>query len=350
MTSTTDIRVTPITSRFGERPKYQVLHELLPLDTPLSIQVDPSNVCNFQCVFCPTGDTELLQKAGRPKGMMEFDLFKKIIDDIKGFPRPLRKLFLHKDGEPLANKRLPEFIAYAKSRNVADLISMTSNVSLLNKERATAIVDAGLDELTASVYAVDAQEYKALTKSFSNYARIVDNIANLHAEKVRRGSHLHIHCKIINTSLSPEQREKFIQDFSPIADSMNIHSIMGWSNTYERDMTLGLTPTTGMGGDAALKQDRRVCPSPFKTLAINFNGDISMCCVDWSHGTSVGNAATDNVVAVWNGTRLRHSRLLHLQGRRDEIEACRGCHYVKGVSMVDDLDEQSDRLISAFAR
>lgn len=349
MTSAGATLEKPISAKFGERPKYQELGPLLPLDTPFSIQVDPSNVCNFRCVFCPTGDADLLQKAGRPKGMMSLQVFRKIVDDIRGFPRPLRKLLLHKDGEPLANRELPEFIAYAKDRKIADVISMTSNVSLLNRERATAIVDAGLDEITVSVYATDAKDYKALTGSFSNYARIVENVANLHAEKTRRGSRLHIHCKIINANLSQVQREKFIRDFSPIADSLNVHSIMGWSNTFERDMTLGLAPMSGMGGDVALKHGRQVCPSPFKTLAINFNGDISVCCVDWSHGTSVGNAVTDNVVEVWSGMRLRELRLLHLRGRKDEIEACRGCHYVKGVSNLDDLDALSEQLIQKFS-
>ena len=40
----------------------------------------PANT-NFKCVFCPTGDSELLKSVNRPKGMMDLDLFKKVVDD-----------------------------------------------------------------------------------------------------------------------------------------------------------------------------------------------------------------------------------------------------------------------------
>ena len=28
------------------------LEEVIPLDTPYSLAIDPSNVCNFKCEFC----------------------------------------------------------------------------------------------------------------------------------------------------------------------------------------------------------------------------------------------------------------------------------------------------------
>src|SRR5512145_2938928 len=59
------------------------LYKQLPVSVPHSLHIDIGNLCNFKCTFCPTGDSILLSKVGRPKGMMSFDLFKKIIDDLK---------------------------------------------------------------------------------------------------------------------------------------------------------------------------------------------------------------------------------------------------------------------------
>ena len=42
--------------------------------------IDPSNLCNFRCTFCPTGEKSLLGKYERPKGVMPFELFSKIIN------------------------------------------------------------------------------------------------------------------------------------------------------------------------------------------------------------------------------------------------------------------------------
>lgn len=75
-----------------DRPK---LEEHIPLAVPFIINVDPADVCNLQCVFCPTGDRELMRKTpGRYHGVMEFDLFKKIVDDIGAFGKPLKVLRL----------------------------------------------------------------------------------------------------------------------------------------------------------------------------------------------------------------------------------------------------------------
>ena len=94
--------------------KFDKLITLLPLDTPLSLLIDPSNICNFQCKFCPTGDKELLKSVNRPKGMMEYDLFCKIVDDIAGFNKKIRKIDIYKDGEPFLNKDVCRMIKYGR--------------------------------------------------------------------------------------------------------------------------------------------------------------------------------------------------------------------------------------------
>ena len=82
--------------------------------------IDPSNVCNFKCTFCPTGDKELLDSVNRPLGIMAYDLFTKIIDDLRDFPGKLKSLRLFKDGEPFVNKRMIDMIRYAKSHTPRD--------------------------------------------------------------------------------------------------------------------------------------------------------------------------------------------------------------------------------------
>ena len=64
---------------------YVKLSEALPLDTPLKLMIDPANACNFKCHFCPTGHDQLLKEVNRPKGVMDFGLFCKIIDDASRF-------------------------------------------------------------------------------------------------------------------------------------------------------------------------------------------------------------------------------------------------------------------------
>ncbi len=45
---------------------------------PYHLIVDTGNVCNLRCALCPTGQ----RKDGRSKGIMSFDNFKRIIDEL----------------------------------------------------------------------------------------------------------------------------------------------------------------------------------------------------------------------------------------------------------------------------
>ena len=58
---------------YGRHRDRNDLSQVLPLATPFSLLIDPSNGCNFRCVFCATGSPELLKEVGRPRGSMKFD-------------------------------------------------------------------------------------------------------------------------------------------------------------------------------------------------------------------------------------------------------------------------------------
>lgn len=317
---------------------------LLPLDTPLSLLIDPSNICNFQCKFCPTGDKELLKSVNRPKGMMEYELFCKIIDDITGFNKKIKKMDIYKDGEPFLNKDVCKMINYAKKKNVAESIQTTSNGSLIDENMAIDIINSGLDVIRISVEHVSDKGYKDITKTFSNYETIKKNVGFLFNEKEKRNSHLKINVKIIDVDLSEAEKETFLNDFSSISDTINIDSLMGWSLTDKKDFTLGKDVNTGMNSQNQIKKDRVICPEPFKTLSINFNGDVSICCVDWAMTTIVGNVKNENLVDIWDGKKLKAFRKMQIEGKRDNLKACSNCQYIQGLNPLSDLDDYSEEL------
>lgn len=329
--------------------KYVKLSDQLPLDTPFTLMIDPTNVCNFKCTFCPTGDESLLKRAGRPIGKMDFPLFCKIIEDLREFPRKVRSLRLFKDGEPFVNRDLIKMIAFAKQKDVAEEVYIISNASLIRKEIADGILDSRLDRLRISVEHVTPEKYKALTKTYEDYRRIVENVRYLYEEKTRRSHHLHINAKIVDTGLSSIELEKFRNDFGPISDELTIESLMGWSSTFDKDMTLGSKPRTGIDGRTRIAEIE-VCPEPFKGLAINFDGTVSVCCVDWSHGTLVGDTRQERLVDIWNGPRLHAFRMFHLQKERKKIPACANCRSLKGHKDMSRLDDMAAELLERFTQ
>ena len=55
-------RVINILQKIMKIHKLEKLENILPLNAPLVIMLEPTNRCTFKCAFCPTGDLNLLQK------------------------------------------------------------------------------------------------------------------------------------------------------------------------------------------------------------------------------------------------------------------------------------------------
>jgi len=174
--------------RRGALEGYVRLRDVVPLATPFTVLIDPVNACNFKCTFCPTGDKELLNKVGRPLGVMPSELYGKIIDDIAGFPGRLKKLQLYKDGEPLLNKALPEMVALATERRVSEVVETTTNAALLDAGMAAALIDAELDAIRISVEHVHDAGYRQVTQDFADYERIRGNVATLFELRRKRAA------------------------------------------------------------------------------------------------------------------------------------------------------------------
>ena len=50
---------------------------------PPYLQIEPSSICNYRCVFCFETDKSFTTKKNGFMGTMEVDLFKDIIDEAK---------------------------------------------------------------------------------------------------------------------------------------------------------------------------------------------------------------------------------------------------------------------------
>lgn len=332
---------------YGE--KHKKLFDLLPLSTPLSLMIDPSNVCNFQCNFCPTGNTDLIKGIKRPKGIMSYKVFCKIIDDLTIFPNKLNRLHLYKDGEPLLNKNIGEMVSYAKMKNISNSVELTTNASLLNEKIALELLDAGLDKIRISVEHVKDEGYKAITKNFSNYLKILENVRFLHIKRNELKKNIHIHVKILDIGLTKEELNIFFNDYSNLSDSIFVDEIMGWSNSDKFDFTLKKKPKYAMNNTTNINKNRVVCPQPFYTLSINFNGLVSVCCVDWEMNTIVGDCKKEDLLSIWNGELLKEFRLMHLNKKKYKNESCNNCNYLKGMSKESNIDPYIEKLKEIYS-
>jgi len=318
---------------YGKIDARKRLVDLIPLRSPLSLIIDPCNECNFKCVFCPTADKELLRKVNRPQGKMDYKLFCKIIDDIGAFDDRI-KLYLDKDGEPFLNKSLLKMIRYAKKQPQVKSVEIATNASLIGG-MIDEIIKSGLDGVRVSVEHVTNAGYKMVTKTFDDYDKIKDNVGRLFTRRINGKPT--IHSKMVDIGFSESEKNKFLRDFGPISDTIHIETLVGWSYSQLKDFMLGYSPATGIDSESKL-QDRKICSIPFRTLSVNFNGEVSICCVDWAMQTIVGDVTKESLKDIWNGERLKEFRLTHLRGGRYSIPPCANCQHILGFSQEDDID------------
>ena len=329
---------------YSERRNRTPLRDFVPLTQPLTLLIDPTGGCNFKCPFCPTGSKKTDASS---RVIMKLDMFKSIIDGCAEFPQKIKSLSLVIHGEPTLNKNLPDMVKYAKRSGMFEHIETSTNGYLLTEETTRNLIDAGLDTLRFSIYGTDNSGYNMVTENSDAFDIVARNVADFFLMKQKMRPTLHVHCKIIDTNLTESQRKMFIETFSPIADSIYIDSIMGWSGSSDADFTLGLNPTTGMSGSRLVK-DRVVCPQPFYQLAVSANGEVSPCCVDWNHDLTIGNASEQSMVAIWNSPRANEFRRAHLRGERGGIPTCRDCQFMQGLPTDADLDAERTRLLAYY--
>lgn len=316
------------------------LAKMLPLSTPMKIHVDPASGCNFRCFFCPQTDPGALRAAGVKAGVMKLPLLQKLVDDLAVFPQMVDELVFGNYGEPLLNKHIDEMVAYAVQSGRVREVSLITNAALLTKERANKIAAAGLQKVRISVEALSDEGYLATTKVKVAFADIVENIRYLHSLRKRP----FIYVKIIDTGLSPEEKRKFFQTFTPISDAISIENLM--PVTEEAAEIVG-DNAKGMTG-VSLSTGRAVCPSPFYSLSVHMDGDVGVCCSDWHHKTSVGSLQSQSLGEIWTGEPLRQFRADQLAKSWRNMDACAGCEMVNHYPVYEDLDRQKDGLAPAY--
>lgn len=320
----------------GERRERLI--DAVPLPSPWTMFIEPTNSCNARCAYCPTGDTELLRKVGRKNTLMKWELWTKIVDDMRAFPRHVKRINTYKDGESLLHPLYCKMIRYLRDANVAETIWTKTNGIPLNPELNTRLVSCGLDMIGISVQHVNAQGFYDIAKVQIDYDRYRANVLDLFRRS--RDTGVQISAKIADVGLSEADKQKFIDDFGDCCDFIAIENLHGWSASHLKDWKLG----TNGSFDGTPRTQKVACPLTLYMLTVNSNGKVSVCNDDWMQAHNIGDVNIESLINIWNGKRLREFQLVHLEGRRDENASCRGCDYL--AALPDSIDDDREVFVN----
>lgn len=319
------------------------LETVIPLATPFILFVDPSSACNFQCKFCPTGDRHLIRDIGRWQGTMKFDLYTKIIDDLKEFDRPLKVLRLYKEGEPLLHPRLPEMIRYAKDCGVADYIDTTTNGSRLTNDLSLRLVEAGLNRINISVDAMSDDQFLEFTSTKVNFENYVKRIKFLYDNRQQ----CEICVKIAGDYLSDSDKKRFFEVFGDISDRIFIENTAPCWPEFDVEQRTGITISKGIYDNPLSVVN--TCPYIFYSMSVNSDGSVSLCFLDWARKLIIGDARTQSLYEIWSGKKLFDYQMANLKGQRTTSSVCDQCGQLSHC-LPDNIDEFSEILIEKLKK
>ena len=318
------------------------LSKVLPLETPFSLHVFPSYYCNFHCLYCLHSlSSEQLKKRNFKREFLSFDIYKKAIDGLKGYPK-LKAIIYAGHGEPLMHKDIAAMVDYAIKANVSDRTEVVTNASLLNKEMADNLIAADLSILRISLQGVTDEMYKKVGGTNFRIADIVSNIKYFYNNK----NNTKIHLKIINIGLNNEkEKEIFYELFNPITDVASIEYVIPFIEEIDHSSLTDDLSKCKLGHD---KQPMsKICSMPFYMLALEPNGNLIPCCssiVPYVYG----NLKNNDIMELWDSKK--HNDFLCMQlTDLTQNKVCKVCSVPQfGLQEGDYLDEDRERLLEIY--
>jgi MoaA/NifB/PqqE/SkfB family radical SAM enzyme len=307
------------------------LGKVVPLATPFVLLIDPCNLCNFKCKFCPTGNQQLIKNSGRGRGILDFDLFKKIIDELNEFDEPIKTLRLYKEGEPLLHPRFADMVKYAKDSKLVQRIDTTTNVDFLNPILNRKIINAGLNQINISVNGISAEQIYYYTRTKINFTKYVENIKDLYENR----GNCEIAIKSIKENLTEAEQKTFFDIFGNIADRIFLEHLSPAWPQFKFHQDIPSEFVCGNYGQEIIY--RKICPYIFYIMVINANAKASTCVGDWPNRLLVGDLRTQSIKDVWQGNILNNYRIMHLKGERANCKFCKDCLVVSHGTL-DNLD------------
>lgn len=312
--------------------KRSVLGKQLPLDTPFSVVLDLSEICNFKCCYCfRAGKKDESWSFAARGDLMSPAVFERAARQLKEFPKKLKLISLSGHGEPLCNPHIVDMVRFLKKLDIADQIDMHTNASLLTEESALRIAQAGFTRIVVSLQGLDAAAYKRTCGVKIDFQQFYNNLKLMYENKDKN---LRIHIKIADVALGKEaiqeSERRFYALFGVIADNISVENAVPlWQN-----LNFDTDTTANKFGYAF--GEVNYCPLLFYKMLVAPDGEIFPC-TQLPPPISLGNIRDITLMEAWNGrTRLEFTKE-HLRLTRHKHTPCRGC-FVPVNTVTSNLD------------
>lgn len=325
-----------------------LLKEVVPLDTPFTLFISPSQLCNFKCHYCAHSlPLETKRKEGFVSKNLEWATFQKIVTQAKVFPNKFKRILLTGLGEPLMNPNISKMVQVLKESKVSDNLEIFTNASYLTEKLSTNLINSGLTKLRISIQGTDANKYYKNCGLKIDFDTLVKEIKYFFENSRNKCS---VYIKIIEEELEDEKdRDKFFHIFENICDEIFVENLVK-AQPLMGDYNNTIRETKTFFGEKA--ENRKVCPYIFYTLQIDSEGNCFPCPpLSLPKNFSLGNINTQVLTEIWNGEKHQKLMFSHLLKDGNKCELCKTCvNYLCFTPKEDDLDKDTMKIIEKVRR
>jgi radical SAM protein with 4Fe4S-binding SPASM domain len=236
------------------------------------IDINPTELCNRKCVFCPRVDPNLYPNQNFH---MKVELAQKIADELRSYEYKGGVIFSG-FGEPMLTRDFNKLVG-AFGRDIHT--ELVTNGDKLTEQTINELYKAGLDMILVSMYD------------------------------------------------GPHQIEKFQKLFeSAGADPEKFVLRDRWYD-MEKDFGLKLTNRAGTvkSGNQEVVDIHRPCYYTAYSMQIDWNGEILLCVQDWNKKVKFGDVNQQTLLEIWTSPRFTEYRKNLGQGLRS-LSPCNGCN------------------------
>ena len=287
------------------RYRYEIFPQTKTIDNfPPYLQIEPTSICNYRCVFCFETDEPFTNKKNGHMGQMTLDLFKKVIDQAEG---NIEFISLASRGEPLACPDIVKMLEYTIGKFLN--LKLNTNASLLDEKKCHAILSGGVKTIVFSADAATEPLYSKLRVNGS-LSKVLKNIEIFKKIKETKYPNNQIISRVSGVKFNNEQNLNSMEKvWGDLVDQVAFVNYNPWENSYNKPSNDIIEP----------------CSDLWRRMFVWWDGKINPCDVDYKSILSVGDFSKNNIQELWNSKKYRILREAHLNEKRQNIRPCSSC-------------------------
>lgn len=288
---------------------------------PTTLSIEPTTSCNLRCPECPSG----LRSFTRPTGMLQDQLFEKVIDQVKGH---LTWLHLYFQGEPFLNPRFLEMVEYANSKGI--FTSTSTNGHYLQEKHVDAVLKSGLQQLIVSMDGITQEVYEQY-RIGGSLEKVQEGLKLLLSERKKAKQNFP---RVVLQFLVTGQNEHQLPALKTWAEEMQVDELqLKTAQIYEFENGSDLIPSdlgysryipAGNGKWKLKKKIENKCWRMWQGAVVTWDGKVVPCCFDKDASNVMGELKSHSLSSIWTSLGYQNFRA-QLLNDRTQIEICRNC-------------------------